>query len=129
MSNNKSRRPSAGRIEVGDLTERNPIPQGLRYPPQMPATVAPQPMAQKASVVDARRPKATPSPIDERSNIIPFSRPHQPVAMVVSNPKPVVGKTTLPLGSAPLTSTPPHSQPMRAAVMVSQPQSQQPVAA
>jgi hypothetical protein len=123
MSNNKSRRPSAERLDVGDVTERNPIPQGLRYPPPaMPATIAPQKVAKDTM---NRRPKATPAPIEEKSNIIPFSRPHQPVAMVVSNPKPVVGKTTLPLGSKPILDVPP---PTRAAVMVSQPQSHQPVA-
>ena len=142
MSNHQSRRPSAAKLEVGDVTERNELPPGLRYPPQgKPAASAappararvhqphqpstspsPQPQMQRQPEL-TRKPKATPAPLDQplasRSNVIPFLRPNQPVSMVVSaKPAAPTANVTRPM----VSQAPPGSKSqMRAAVVVSQP--------
>ena len=149
MSNNKSRRPPSN---PGDVTERSPIPFGLRYAPPPVVTEASSPERAMAKPVEkARRPRVTPAPIEEpKSNIIPFTRPSKDkdkVAMVVANPaKPASrGPSVGPSPSAPIAApgapiARPMSpnvplqagpaQPMRAAVMVTQPApGQSPVAA
>nr|HEX4314479.1 hypothetical protein [Kofleriaceae bacterium] len=142
MSNSKRRPPS----DPGDVTERSPIPFGLRYAPPPAASAAPAPaMAKDAE--RARRPRVTPAPDDNaKSNIIPFTRPGKDkdkVAMVVSNPasKPAprgAAPSMPPMPGAPVaapinpgsTMPGPGPAPMRAAVMVTQPApGQSPVAA
>lgn len=140
MSKNKNHRPSQSRLDVGDMTERTAIPPGLRYQGQGQTSVSePTVRVQKSAEPQMnRRPKATPAPVDDsmKSNIIPFSRPKREVAMVVASPvKPAVtvSKNTLPLGSTPAVNLGPSAspqQPVRAAVMVTQPApGQSPVAA
>jgi hypothetical protein len=123
------------------VTERSPIPFGLRYAPP-PAVTAPErlePMKLEAKPEKARRPRVTPPPIEAKSNIIPFTRPNKDkdkVAMVLANPvQPAPIMNSLNVSSQPPTAYPAPQQslpqqPVRAAVMVTQPApGQSPVAA
>jgi hypothetical protein len=140
MSNNK--RGGSSSTESGDVTERSPIPFGLRYQAPPPAPVAAAPKMEKQADKAARRsPRSTPAPVDAaKSNIIPFTRPNKDkVALVVANPSrpgpspvsvlPSAGPAPSPVVTA-AASLAPGPQPLRAAVMVTQPgPGQSPVAA
>jgi hypothetical protein len=92
-------------------------------------TLQPEPQAQPLPKLE-RRPKATPMPLDEaihsasssqRSNVIPFLRPNQPVSMVVSGKSPPVTEHQVTRAIASQHSPKGSPSQIRAAVVVSQP--------